>query len=598
MNVPLKQYWDLLANYIKPQKARFSLLTALLLSSIGLQVFNPQVMRYFIDSAMSGGSTETLALAALAFIGIALFQQIVGVSATYIGENVAWTATNALRAELARHCLHLDMSFHNDSSPGELIERIDGDVAELSNFFSQLVVRVLGSLLLLCGILLALFVEDWRVGAVFTLYAAITLYAMNRTRNLAIPHSKALRAATADLFGFLEEQLAGTEDIRSSGAVDFSIHGLYKWMHEMLGHWRKASRMFWVLRLTAGIALVLGTIMAFASGYNLFQSGAITIGTAYLLVRYINLTGQPIRELTQQAENLQNIGASVERLSDLRRIESKIQDGPGADIPAGPLSLAFDDVSFAYVEDERVLKDLSFQLEPGKVLGILGRTGSGKTTLARMVFRLYDPSAGQVALGGVDVRQPGLRALRERVAIVTQDVQLFQASVRDNLTFFDHNLPDKRIRAVIEELELADWYQSLPEGLDTRLETGGRGLSAGEGQLLAFTRVFLRDPGLVILDEASSRLDPATEQLIERAVDKLLQNRTAIVIAHRLGTIQRADEIMILDDGRVIEHGERERLAADPASRFYGLLQTGLDVREPPLAPPARAGESNEEVLA
>jgi ATP-binding cassette subfamily B protein len=148
--------------------------------------------------------------------------------------------------------------------------------------------------------------------------------------------------------------------------------------------------------------------------------------------------------------------------------------------------------------------------------------------------------------------------------------------VRDNLTFFDRRIPDEQIQAVIEELELADWYQTLPDGLDTKLETGGRSLSAGEAQLLAFTRVFLRDPGLVILDEASSRLDPATEQRIERAVDKLLQNRTAIVIAHRLGTVQRADDIMILDGGRVIERGARERLADDPTSRFYNLLQTGL----------------------
>jgi ATP-binding cassette subfamily B protein len=224
-----------------------------------------------------------------------------------------------------------------------------------------------------------------------------------------------------------------------------------------------------------------------------------------------------------------------------------------------------------------VLKDLTLQLAPGRVLGLLGRTGSGKTTLTRLVFRLYEPSTGQILLGGQDVRAPTLRALRQRVAMVTQDVQLFQASVRDNLTFFDRRISDERIRQVIGELELADWYQSLPDGLDTRLEAGGRGLSAGEGQLLAFTRVFLRDPGLVILDEASSRLDPATETRIERAVDRLLEDRTAIIVAHRLGTVQRADEIMILQDGQVIEHGDRVALTTDPDSRFYSLLQTGLE---------------------
>jgi len=577
MNIPLRRYWDLLGGYLMRQRGRFVLLIVLLLSNIGLQVINPQIVRYFIDTALAGETGDRLVVAALAFMIIALLQQVVGVSATYVGENVAWTATNALRAELARHCLNLDMSFHNNSSPGELIERIDGDVGELSNFFSQMIVRVMGNLILLLGILIALFLEDWRVGIIFALFSSVTLLALNQVRGLAIPHQKALREATADLFGYLEERLAGTEDIRSSGAVDFIIRGLYKLQYVILGHWRKAWRMFVVVRMTGGILLALGTALAFLVGFYLFRRGLITIGTAYLVIQYTNMLARPIRELTQQAENLQNIGASIERLSDLRRVERKIQDGPGADIADGPLSLAFANVSFGYVEDESVLKDVSFSLEPGTVMGLLGRTGSGKTTLARLVFRLYDAIAGDISLGGVDIRQARLWDLRQRVAIVTQDVQLFQASVRDNLTFFDRNIPDEHIYSVIEELELAEWYQSLPDGLDTKLETGGRSLSAGEAQLLAFTRVFLRDPGLVILDEASSRLDPATEALIERAVDKLLHRRTAVVIAHRLGTVQRADEVMILEDGHVVEHGEREWLANDPASRFFNLLQTGLE---------------------
>ncbi|MBL7200752.1 MAG: ABC transporter ATP-binding protein [Anaerolineae bacterium] len=579
MSIPFKQYWDLLARHIRPQRARFAVLSALMLSSITLEVVNPQIVRGFIDAATTGDATRPLAFAALAFIGIALFQQVVAVSATYVGENVAWTATNALRAELARHCLHLDMSFHSETSPGVLIERIDGDVAQLSNFFSQLVLRVVGNLILLVGILVALFLEDWRVGAVFSLFAAVTLYALYRVRGLAVPHDKARRQAEADLFGYLEERLAGTEDVRSCGAVDYVINGLYKLQHAIQGHWAKASMMYLVVGSTGGTLHVLGTVIAAIAGYALYGSGAITIGTAYLLVHYTNLLGRPIRELTRQIENLQTIGASTERLVELRHVESRTRDGPGADIPEGPLALSFDDVSFAYVQEEPVLKGLSFELQPGTVLGLLGRTGSGKTTLARLVFRLYDPASGTIGMGGVDLRQPTLKQLRQRVAIVTQDVQLFQASVRDNLTFFDRGIPDERIREVIEDLELTDWYQSLPEGLDTQLETGGRGLSAGEAQLLAFTRVFLRDPGLVILDEASSRLDPATEQRIERAIEKLLHapRRTAIIIAHRLGTVHRADDIMILEDGRVAEYGDREQLAADAGSRFYHLLQTGLE---------------------
>ena len=577
MNIPLRRYSDLLADHVRPQKARFVVLCVLLFSSIGLQIFIPQIMRSFIDAAQAGEGLGQLATAAASFIGLALFQQVLAVGATYSGENVAWNATNALREELARHCLYLDMGFHNEKSPGELIERIDGDVMKLSAFFSQLVIRVVGNLILLVGILLVLLREDWRVSLVFTVYAIITVMGLNRVRGIAIPHEKARRQAEADLFGFLEERLAGTEDIRSSGAVDFVLCGLYKLHYRILGHWRKAGHGHGVVHMVGAVLVVLGEILAITSGYALYRSGAITIGTAYLIVHYVQLLSRPIHELTRQTENLQNIGASTERLAELRAIAPNMVDGAGAKLGQGAAPLAFEDVSFSYVDDEPVLCDLSLRLKPGEVMGLLGRTGSGKTTLARLVFRLYDPKAGHIDLDDVDIRQPTLRQLRRRVALVTQDVQLFQATVRDNLTFFDNTIPDERIMQVIDMLELSEWFAALPQGLDTRLETGGRGLSAGEAQLLAFTRVFLRDPGLIILDEASSRLDPATEQLIERAVDRLVENRTAIIIAHRLGTVHRADSIMILREGRVVEYGERASLAADPDSRFFSLLQTGLE---------------------
>ena len=226
-----------------------------------------------------------------------------------------------------------------------------------------------------------------------------------------------------------------------------------------------------------------------------------------------------------------------------------------------------------------VLRDISFRLEPGKVLGVLGRTGSGKTTLTRLLFRLYDPASGSIRLNEVDIRNVALDGLRERVGMVTQDVQLFQATVRDNLTFFNRRIGDDQIERVLKELHLWDWFQTLPKGLGTQLAAGGQGLSAGEAQLLAFTRVFLRNPGLVILDEASSRLDPATETLLEHAVDRLFHapRRTGIIIAHRLRTVHRADDILILDNGRVIEYGPREELARDRKSRFYSLLQIGLE---------------------
>jgi ABC-type multidrug transport system fused ATPase/permease subunit len=233
-------------------------------------------------------------------------------------------------------------------------------------------------------------------------------------------------------------------------------------------------------------------------------------------------------------------------------------------------------VTFAYEDGgDPVVRDVSLRVAPGEVLGLLGRTGSGKTTLSRLVFRLHDVTAGVVRVGGLDVRDVRLADLRGRIGLVTQDVQLFAGTLRDNVTLFDRATTDEQLTAVFAALDLDEWLDELPEGLDTVLGATGRGLSAGESQLVALTRVFLTDPGLVVLDEASSRLDPHTERLLERAIVKLLRGRTGIVIAHRLDTVRQVDSILVLDAGTVAEHGRREDLAGDPESHFSRLLRAG-----------------------
>ena len=577
MNLPLKAYWDLLSNHIRPQIGRFTLLAVLLFGSIGLRIFAPQIMRDFIDSALAGEAANTLVKTALIFIGVALLQQAISVGVMYLGEVVAWTATNDLRAELAEHALSLDMRFHNDHTPGELIERIDGDVTELATFFSQFALNLVSNGLLLIGILVVLFFEDWRVGLAFTIYSALTILILARLKDIAIPHQKARRQAEAEMYGFLEEQLAGTEDVRSSGAVDHSIRELFRHQSIILTHNRRAHYKRWIIENAMGLSLLAGTLLAITSGYWLYTAGLITIGTVYLFVHYINLLEEPFWAMTHEIESFQTIGACVERLTEFRSFQPEVADGTRNDFGEHPFALAFRDVSFSYNGNGPVLDGVSFRLEPGSVLGLLGHTGSGKTTLARLIFRLYDVNSGSIHINDINLRDIQLAELRRNISIVTQNVQLFHASIRDNLTFFDRSIPDKKIFSTLEELELGDWYQTLPNGLDTVLEPGGRSLSAGEAQLLAFTRVFLRNPALVILDEASSRLDPATEGRLERAIDKLLLSRTAIIIAHRLHTIHRADEIMILEGGTIREYGDRAQLASNPNSRFYQLLQTGLE---------------------
>lgn len=576
VSLPFKAYWDLLARHVKPQRFRFILLVCLLLGSIGMRVVAPQIMRSFIDAAQKGEAVRVLILMAAGFIGIALAQQLISVAVTYLGESVAWTATNALRAELAEQALLLDMSFHNDHTPGELIERIDGDVSELATFFSQFALNLAANGLLLLGILAALFLEDWRAGLGFSLFSLVTILVLGKLRNLSVPHQKARRKAEAELYGFIEEHLAGTEDIRSSGAAGYTIRELYRHQATILFHNRKGQFKRWIIENSMGLALTIGSLLTFAGGYWLYSTALITIGTVYLFVQYLNLLEEPLWAMTHQIDSFQTIGACVERLTEFKAFRSGIIDGAVSPSWARPLSLGFEGVGFSYNGSDSVLRDLSFELAPGRVLGLLGRTGSGKTTLSRLVFRLYDPSAGRIIVDGVDLRDLRVDELRREIALVTQDVQLFRASVRDNISFFDRSISDESIIAAMEELELGEWFSTLSAGLDTRLDSGGHSLSAGEAQLLAFTRVFLRNPGLVILDEASSRLDPATELKLELAIDRLLAGRTAIVIAHRLRTVQRADDILVLEEGRACEYGSREALAADASSRYYRLQRAGL----------------------
>jgi ABC-type multidrug transport system fused ATPase/permease subunit len=285
-------------------------------------------------------------------------------------------------------------------------------------------------------------------------------------------------------------------------------------------------------------------------------------------------TNGELASVNHDSDDRELIEALHDESSLIANIEPSHENLYGDDIV--PVDTPFPILNSQFSISDAVLHDISLHIAAGRTLGILGRTGSGKTTLTRLLFRLYDVTDGAIRIGGADIRDLRLDSLRERVGMVTQEVQLFHATVRENLTFFDTSIPDARILAALKDLELMPWYQALPDGLDTVLAAGG-GLSAGEAQVLAFTRVFLRDPGLVIMDEASSRLDPATERLVERAVDRLLADRTGIIIAHRLATVMRADDILILENGRIREYGACEALRSDSRSRFAELLRTGME---------------------
>ncbi len=583
MNIPIGRSWRLLARYMAPQRRGLVLLAFLIFGGIALELLAPQILRAFLDRAQGGGPRGDLRTAAFLFLAVVLLAQGVVVAETYVAEGIGWAATNALRVDLAAHCLALDLAFHHARTPGELISRIDGDVTRLANVFSRFAITILGNGLLLLGVLALLWREDRRIGLGVGLFALVTLAAMVRIYARVRPLWAAVEEEGALFYGFVGERLAGLEDLRTSGPT--AVAAVLRGLTERARAWLRlllravfAGQIVWMVALTL---FALATALALAVGLGRFRAGTATIGTLYLIVAYTGLLVRPIGRLQAEIVDLQQAGASIGRIEELLARRSAVVDGPGTSLPPGPLAVAFDAATFAYDTAAPTLQELSFALAPGQVLGVLGRTGSGKTTLARLLLRFADPQSGAIRLDGVDIRAASLGELRARVGLVTQEVQLFAATVRDNLTFFDPTIPDERLLAAIEGLGLRPWLDALPAGLATTLGPGGGTLSAGEAQLLAFVRVFLRDPGLVILDEASSRLDPATERLTERAVARLLAGRTGIIIAHRLATLASVDTLIVLDAGRIVEAGAREALARDPASHFARLRRVGLDAAGP-----------------
>lgn len=566
-------YGRFLVTYLWPIRSRVFVLAFLLLSGVGLQLVSPQIVRAFIDAVQAGAEDTILLRLAALFLGVAVVMQAISVGETYAAENVGWLATNALRADLARHCLDLDLSFHNRHAPGELVERIDGDVGALANFFSRFVLRILGNGLLLAGALALILREDWRVGLALVAFALIALVILLRLSRAGVPRMVRVRRASADLFGFIEERLDGRVDLQAVGARDHTVALARERLEELGDRAIAAARVTGALGATTTFLLAGGTLLALGLAAFFYLRGELTLGTVYLLFQYTALLSEPLGQLTREVQDFQSAGASLIRIQQLRAQTPRLPTQGTRSLPAGPLSVACERLTFGYDPAAPVLHDLSFEVAPGEVLGVLGRTGSGKSTIARLLFRLYDPDHGSVRLGGIDLREVRPEDLPKRIGLVTQEVQLFRATLRDNLTLFAPEVPDAKLRDTLSLLGLDDWYRSLPSGLDTELGPGGVGVSAGQAQLLALGRGFLRDAGLIILDEASSRLDPVSEQLVEAATDRLLQGRTAIIIAHRLSTIERADRVIILEEGRVIESGDRAALAAEARSRLAELLR-------------------------
>lgn len=568
------KYSDFFIQFFRPLLAKYIMLFMVVLINIGLQLYNPYLLRDFIDGAYSQKPYQYLILIAVGYTGVALSQQLVSLLITYVGETLGWKSTNSLRSKLASHYLKLGMVHQKKYTSGEIIERIDGDVNVLQGFFSNLFIELLGNILLIVGINGIMFFLDWRIGTLLAIFTVSALFLLSKARQVGIPYFQKLRATYGHFYGFITEYFVGLEDIRSNGSSPFVMKRFYSFLHKLLSASIAVKLSRYLIQSTSLLLFSIGNMISFIIGAYLLSTNQITMGTLFMIFNFTNLLVQPIESIRLQFEEWQKADASIHRVKEILDIQPMTFGHKELEHEVSA-SVEFENVIFRYEDNQIILNGIDFYLEPNTKLGLLGRTGSGKSTLTKLLLRFYDPTEGSVKIDGIDLRDISLRSLRKSVGIVTQDVKLFRSTLRNNLSVFDPSITDDRIHRLIEELALTKWYKSLPQGLDTPLLNNGIGVSAGEAQLISLMRVFLINPRVVILDEASSKLDPATEFLIHSATTRLLHNRTAIIITHRLATVEKTDKIMIVERGKIVEFGSRDALARDIHSQYHKLLITG-----------------------
>ena len=580
--------WRFLVALLRPQWRALVAFGAALTVATAISLATSILLARFVRLATRNAPGAQLARIAIAYALLGLLASSLTVLVTWRATVAAWAITNSLRHDLADYVLKADLSFHRDRTPGELVTRVDADITAMTEFMSSVVSQLIAITAIALGAIgVALVVEPALAPALAIAFAFVG-FVTYRVRERSVEQTVVERAADADVMSAIEQYLAGADDIAALGAGRHGVARVGERSGVMVEAARARVKAQMSMQGTIRMSVATAEVWMIAYGALAMNRRWIDIGAVVLGFRLVMVVSGKVDHLTWRLQDAQGASGAARRVLDLVQEQRVVVSGDAL-LPAGNLDICFENVELIYDDDggtNAAIDSLSLTVPKGRVLGVIGRTGSGKTSLGRLILRLVAPTTGTIRMGGVDIASVEDADFRRRVTAIPQDVQLFPGTVRDNVTLFAA-FDDEHVRAALNDVGLGDWVGGLANGLDTQLASDSRdnegtrvGLSSGQAQLLALSRALLRQPSVVVLDEATSRVDPATQLAIGHAIARLVAGRTAIVIAHRLETLDICDDIAVLEHGRLVEHGARLALAADPTTHYARLRTAGAEVEE------------------
>ncbi len=581
-----------LLGYAKPYIGYFALALAIILILVWLELYQPQILGEAVDECVAkyeeisndGFSIEELKelraddLAKVIKLGLLYLATVIAVMAlTYTQASILATVGQKiiynLRNDIFSHMMKLHIGFYNDNPIGRLVTRVTNDCETVNEMFTSVIVNILKSFFVLAGVMVMMLSYNVELALYIFIVIPFITVATFVFRKATRKIYREMRAKISDLNGFVAEHVSGMKVVQAFTAEDdvkeefeTKTEKLRQTNMKQLMAFALYSPVSYVMNITAlGILIFVGGHMA--------MNGIVTLGTLVVFQRYISNFFQPIQELAEQFNTIQSANACAERIFWLMDTEPQIENDPDAvSVDSFKGRIEFKNVWFAYKGEDWVLKDVSFTVEPGQRVAFVGATGAGKTTIQNLICRYYDIQKGSITIDGIDVKKIRLEDLRRNVGQMLQDVFLFSGDVNDNIRLNETSISDEEIVEAAKTVNAAGFIEKLDGGYSHRVIERGAAFSAGQRQLISFARALAFKPSVLILDEATANIDTETELLIQDALGKLMEGRTTIMVAHRLSTIQNADNIIVMHKGRIVEEGSHQELL-EKGGVYYKLYK-------------------------